>query len=315
MTSSCCPPTRRPASRRGRVSTRRCHPSPAWPCASSTNTTVAAPGPTWPPSMSTAPRCLAAASARPASRRSSDSSTKSCISRPTTKRAGSSGSWTMAPRIAARAACARLQAQYPRLVPVHGPVHASWLNQIEIYFSIIQRKVLTPNDFPSLAAVERTPARISDPLRGHGPTVRVEIHASRSCQAPQQVQRPRRPAPAHGCMSPRYVCELMNQSTNHPPAEPGAFGIAAPSKGANRNPTSTALSNRPGRLTRPETPHPILPANVETTHLLHPGRAGGFPELAKGFDDDSRAERPSLSSVDRDRGPDASAESAAVPTG
>lgn len=53
------------------------------------------------------------------------------------------------------AACvARLTAKYPRLVPVHGPVHASWLNQIEIYFSIVQRKALTPNDFPSLAAVE-----------------------------------------------------------------------------------------------------------------------------------------------------------------
>lgn len=34
----------------------------------------------------------------------------------------------------------RLQSAYPNLVPVHGPVHASWLNQIEIYFSIIQRK-------------------------------------------------------------------------------------------------------------------------------------------------------------------------------
>lgn len=32
-------------------------------------------------------------------------------------------------------------------------MHASWLNQIEIYFSIIQRKVLTPNDFPNLEAV------------------------------------------------------------------------------------------------------------------------------------------------------------------
>jgi hypothetical protein len=50
---------------------------------------------------------------------------------------------------------ARLQAKYPRLVPVHGPIHASWLNQIEIYFSILQRKVLTPNDFPSLAAVKQ----------------------------------------------------------------------------------------------------------------------------------------------------------------
>ena len=47
----------------------------------------------------------------------------------------------------------RLQEAHPRLVAVHGPVHASWLNQIEIYFSIVQRKVLTPNDFPSLAAV------------------------------------------------------------------------------------------------------------------------------------------------------------------
>jgi hypothetical protein len=50
---------------------------------------------------------------------------------------------------------ARLQTKYPRLVPVHGPIHASWLNQIEIYFSIIQRKVLTPNDFPTLAAVKQ----------------------------------------------------------------------------------------------------------------------------------------------------------------
>jgi len=49
---------------------------------------------------------------------------------------------------------ARLQEKFPRLVVVHGPVHASWLNQIEIYFSIVQRKALTPNDFPSLAAVE-----------------------------------------------------------------------------------------------------------------------------------------------------------------
>jgi hypothetical protein len=37
---------------------------------------------------------------------------------------------------------------------VHTPIHASWLNQIEIYFSIVQRKVLTPNDFLSLAQLE-----------------------------------------------------------------------------------------------------------------------------------------------------------------
>ncbi len=38
---------------------------------------------------------------------------------------------------------------------IHLPVHASWLNQIEIYFSIVQRKVLTPNDFTDLAEVEQ----------------------------------------------------------------------------------------------------------------------------------------------------------------
>jgi len=48
----------------------------------------------------------------------------------------------------------RLQALFPNLVLVHSPIHASWLNQIEIYFSIVQRKALTPNDFQSLADVE-----------------------------------------------------------------------------------------------------------------------------------------------------------------
>jgi len=42
----------------------------------------------------------------------------------------------------------------PNLILVHLPIHASWLNQIEIYFSILQRKVLTPNDFADCAAVE-----------------------------------------------------------------------------------------------------------------------------------------------------------------
>ena len=51
-------------------------------------------------------------------------------------------------------AAQRLQAQFPNLVLVHSPIHASWLNQIEIYFSIVQRKALTPNDFQSLADVE-----------------------------------------------------------------------------------------------------------------------------------------------------------------
>jgi DDE superfamily endonuclease len=48
----------------------------------------------------------------------------------------------------------RLQRQWPNVIPVFTPVHASWLNQIEIYFSVVQRKVLTPGDFADLAALE-----------------------------------------------------------------------------------------------------------------------------------------------------------------
>ena len=44
----------------------------------------------------------------------------------------------------------RLRAAHRNLVLVHLPLHASWLNQVEIFFSILQRKVLTPNDSASL---------------------------------------------------------------------------------------------------------------------------------------------------------------------
>ena len=48
----------------------------------------------------------------------------------------------------------RLRAAHDNAHLIHLPVHASWLNQIEIYFSVIQRKVLTPNDFADLEQVE-----------------------------------------------------------------------------------------------------------------------------------------------------------------
>ncbi len=51
-------------------------------------------------------------------------------------------------------AAARLRDQWPAVTLVHTPNHASWLNQIEIYFSIVQRKVVTPNDFASLHDLE-----------------------------------------------------------------------------------------------------------------------------------------------------------------
>lgn len=48
----------------------------------------------------------------------------------------------------------RLSLWHPNAIQIHTPVHASWLNQVEIYFSIVQRKVLTPNEFEDLRELE-----------------------------------------------------------------------------------------------------------------------------------------------------------------
>jgi DDE superfamily endonuclease len=47
----------------------------------------------------------------------------------------------------------RMQDKYPRTRLIHLPIHASWLNQAELFFSIVQRKALTPNDFADLDAL------------------------------------------------------------------------------------------------------------------------------------------------------------------
>jgi transposase len=47
----------------------------------------------------------------------------------------------------------RMEAAFPNARLIHLPVHASWLNQIEVVFSIIQRKVVRSGDFSDLAAL------------------------------------------------------------------------------------------------------------------------------------------------------------------
>lgn len=49
----------------------------------------------------------------------------------------------------------RLEGQWPTLRLIHLPVHASWLDQCEIYFSIVQRKVVNPNDFSDLDQIRQ----------------------------------------------------------------------------------------------------------------------------------------------------------------
>jgi DDE superfamily endonuclease len=67
-----------------------------------------------------------------------------------------------------RRAVQRLRKRDRRLILVHTPIHASWLNQVEIYFSILQRKVLTPNDFADLDAV-RLRLRLYEQLTNRRP--------------------------------------------------------------------------------------------------------------------------------------------------
>jgi hypothetical protein len=45
---------------------------------------------------------------------------------------------------------------------IHTPVHASWLNQIEIFFSIVQKKAVSPNDFASLDQLSATLLAFAD---------------------------------------------------------------------------------------------------------------------------------------------------------
>ena len=61
-----------------------------------------------------------------------------------------------------QAAITRLARAHPNAIMIHTPVHASWLNQIEIFFSIIQKKVISPNDFASLDDLSGTLLAFAD---------------------------------------------------------------------------------------------------------------------------------------------------------
>jgi len=56
---------------------------------------------------------------------------------------------------AGQASIGRMRQAWPNAMLVHLPIHASWLNQIEIYFSIVQRKVIKPANFADLTVLEQ----------------------------------------------------------------------------------------------------------------------------------------------------------------
>ena len=54
---------------------------------------------------------------------------------------------------AAKTSIKRMHDNHQNVRQIHLPIHASWLNLAELYFSIVQRKALTPNDFGDLDAL------------------------------------------------------------------------------------------------------------------------------------------------------------------
>jgi DDE superfamily endonuclease len=88
----------------------------------------------------------------------------------------------------------RLQARWPQTVVVHTPKHASWLNQVEIYFSVLQRKVLTPIDCSDLTQLEQRIAafevhyqQVARPFQWRFTRADLRALMARASSMPQQM--------------------------------------------------------------------------------------------------------------------------------
>lgn len=106
----------------------------------------------------------------------------------------------------------RLQQRWPTVIPVHTPVHASWLNQIGIYFSIVQRKVLTPNDLPSLVQLKERLMNFQKHYEAFAQPfqwkfTREDLAKLLSC-SPRSMRLNSSPEPHE-----KYVTELTGQTT------------------------------------------------------------------------------------------------------
>jgi hypothetical protein len=98
-------------------------------------------------------------------------------------------------------AITRLSQRFPNAVMVHTPVHASWTNQVEIFFSIVQRKVVSPNDLTDPDQVHWPAPRVRRPLQRHGTAVPVEVHHNRPGRSAGQT-RPTRTRPTGTILRP-----------------------------------------------------------------------------------------------------------------
>ena len=151
LRSTCSPPTRNqvskhengstPAGRRSRADSR---------CWSRASTAATAPWPTSPPTTSTGAQVIGHCAPSTGIAPFTALAAKVMTGEPYASarrvfwivdNGSSHRGWT---------AAARLSEAFPNAVMIHTPVHASWLNQIEIYFSVVQRKLLTPDHAANL---------------------------------------------------------------------------------------------------------------------------------------------------------------------
>ncbi|WP_406336114.1 IS630 family transposase [Streptomyces sp. NBC_00203] len=130
----------------------------------------------------------------------------------------------------------RLAARFPNAVLVHTPVHASWLNQVEIFFSVMQQGRDTQRLHRPRPGQGPAP-KVRRPLQRHGTAVPVEVHHLR----PGRSAGPSRPAHTHR-PTPRIL------------RRPGR--LINPRRTSSANHLAQHPSDSVSRPTRPKTPPP-----------------------------------------------------------
>ena len=105
----------------------------------------------------------------------------------------------------------RLQGTWPNLTLVHTPVHASWLNQAEIYFSDRPAQSAPTQRLPRPRHARAAPTQLRPPLPADRPAIRMEVHPPGPQPRSRQARSPTRIPPARRLN--RYVRELTSQTT------------------------------------------------------------------------------------------------------
>ncbi len=125
----------------------------------------------------------------------------------------------------------RLTAAFPNAVMVHTPVHASWLNQVEIYFSVVRRKAVSPQRLHRPCPGQEPAPSLRRPPQHRGTAVPVEVHHRRPgrCAGPAGPARRRSPRRILRCpddvINPRRIYGADHSA--RPAASPQLLRIVA----------------------------------------------------------------------------------------